>query len=222
MLKSCVNPTTQWARWRAGGSNKSDDSGPVGHNAREAYYSSGCILRPLEAPVAGHSAAHHRDGGWGIDGVKGARLVQAEESVNINRPAEVVFAFLARPENHPRFVPGVLEFRLTSGTMAEGAEAVGTRRVFGIVRRLPYRITAFQPNRDLAVSTAIGPLEGGATYYVEREDDAAAHVRFVVAGGFRGPLRFADRILAGMLTRDAGAVCRNLKTVLENETALEG
>jgi carbon monoxide dehydrogenase subunit G len=34
--------------------------------------------------------------------------VQAEDSARINRPAEDVFAFLARPENHARFVPGVL------------------------------------------------------------------------------------------------------------------
>ena len=221
MLKSCVNPTTSGLAGVLAGPTNQTIAARLATTLVKRTTRQVASLRPLEALVAGHSAAHHRDGGWGIDGVKGARLVQAEESVNINRPAEVVFAFLARPENHPRFVPGVLEFRLTSGTMAEGAEAVGTRRVFGIVRRLPYRITAFQPNRVLAVSTAIGPLEGGATYYVDREDDAAAHVRFV-AGGFRGPLRFADRILAGMLTRDAGAVCRNLKTVLENETALEG
>jgi uncharacterized protein YndB with AHSA1/START domain len=58
--------------------------------------------------------------------------VQAEESVSINRPVEDVFAFLASPENHARFVPDVLEFRLTSSTMGDGAEAVGTRRVFAV------------------------------------------------------------------------------------------
>ena len=147
--------------------------------------------------------------------------MQAESSVSINRPAEDVFAFLARPENHPRFAPGVLEFRLTSSTMAEGAEAVGTRRVFGIVRRLPYRITVYQPNRVLGMSTGIGPLEGGATYYVDREDGSMSRVRFVVTGGFRGQLRFADRLLARMLTRDAAAVCRNLKAVLEADPAVE-
>jgi carbon monoxide dehydrogenase subunit G len=121
--------------------------------------------------------------------------VQAESSVSINRPLEDVFAFLARPENHPRFAPGVLEFRLTSNTMVEGAEAVGTRRVFGFVRRLPYRITVYQPNRVLGMSTGIGPLEGGATYYVAEQDRSVTLVRFVVVGGFRGPLRFADRLV---------------------------
>jgi len=147
--------------------------------------------------------------------------VQAEDSVIINRPAEDVFAFLAHLENHARFVPDVLEFRLTSGTMAEGAGAVGTRRMFGMVRRLPYRISALQPNRVLAMSTAIGPLEGSATYYIDREDGSVTRVRFVVAGGFRGPLRFADRLLTGVLRRDAAAVCRNLKAVLEADPAVE-
>jgi uncharacterized protein YndB with AHSA1/START domain len=93
--------------------------------------------------------------------------VQAEDSVSINRPVEVVFAFLARPENHARFVPHVREFRLTSRTMVEGAVAVGTRRVFGSVRRLPYRISAFEPSRVLAMTTALGPLMGSATYHLE-------------------------------------------------------
>jgi carbon monoxide dehydrogenase subunit G len=146
--------------------------------------------------------------------------VQAENSVSINRPVEDVFAFLARPENHARFVPGVLEFRLTSSTMVEGAEAVGTRRVFGSVRRLPYRISAFEPNRVLAVATALGPLEGSATYRVEGTAGSVTRVRFVVAGGFRGPLRFADRLLAGTLRRDAATVCRNLKAVLEREPSI--
>ena len=147
--------------------------------------------------------------------------MQAEQTVSIHRRTEDVFAFLARLENHPRFVPGVLDFGLTSGTMVEGAEAVGSRSVFGIVRRLPYTITEFQPNRVLAMSTAIGPLEGSATYHLDRENDAVTRVHFVVAGGFRGPLRFADRLLADTWARDAAAVCRNLKTILESESAIE-
>jgi uncharacterized protein YndB with AHSA1/START domain len=142
--------------------------------------------------------------------------VQAEGSVMINRSAREVFDFLANPDNHARFVPGVLGFRLTSGAMAEGAEAIGTRRVFGLTQRLPYRITAYQPDRVLAMSTGIGPLEGGATYYLDSEGDSRTRVRFVVAGGFRRPLRFADRLLARMLTRDAEATVRNLKAMLES------
>lgn len=71
------------------------------------------------------------------------------------------------------------------------------------------------------MSTGIGPLEGGATYYVDSEDGSISRVRFVVTGRFRGPLRFTDRLLARMLTRDAAAVCRNLKAVLEADPAVE-
>ena len=143
--------------------------------------------------------------------------MQAESSVSIDRPAGDVFAFLAQPENHARFVPGVVAFRLTSDRMAEGAGAVGTRRVLGLVQRLPYRITAYQPDRVLAMSTGMGPLEGGATYYLDGEGASRTRVRFVVSGGFRGPLRFADRLLARMLSRDAEATVRNLKAMLESE-----
>jgi carbon monoxide dehydrogenase subunit G len=143
--------------------------------------------------------------------------MQAESTVKINRPARDVFAFLSQPENHPRFVPGVHEFHVTSGTMAEGASAIGTRRVMGMVRRLPYRITLFEPNRVLSMTTQLGPLQGGATYYLESEGDSATQVRFVVQGGFRGLLRVADRLLARTLAKDAAAVGRNLKALLDGD-----
>jgi uncharacterized protein YndB with AHSA1/START domain len=150
---------------------------------------------------------------------KEAMLVQAESTVRINRPAEDVFAFLSRPENHPRFVPGVLDFRMTSGAMAQGADALGTRRVLGIIRRLPYRISVYQPDQVLGMTTQMGPLEGGATYYLDSEGGSVTRVRFVVEGRFRGMLRVADRLLARTLTRDAAAVGRNLKAMLESEPA---
>ncbi|MDP9225423.1 MAG: SRPBCC family protein [Actinomycetota bacterium] len=145
--------------------------------------------------------------------------MQAESRVRINRPVEDVFAFLSRPENHARFVPGVQDFQVTSGTMAEGANAVGTRRVLGMVRRLPYRISVYQPNRVLGMTTQMGPLQGGATYYLDSEGAYVTRVRFVVEGGFRGLLRVADGLLARTLTRDAATVGRNLKAILESERA---
>lgn len=147
--------------------------------------------------------------------------VEAEEAVTINRPVEAVFDFLARPENHPRFVPGLLEFRTATDPMAAGADAVGTRRLFLTARRLPYRITQFERPRVLAMTTRIGPLEGGASYHLDSEPGSRTRVRFVVAGGFRGPLRIADWLLASTLTRDAKATCRNLKAVLEAEPPRE-
>jgi uncharacterized protein YndB with AHSA1/START domain len=141
--------------------------------------------------------------------------MQAESTVIINRSVEDVFAFLSQPDNHARFVPGVDHFEVTSGNMAEGAKAIGTRRVLGMVRRLPYRITEYKPNRVLGMTTRMGPLEGGATYYLTSEAPTQTGVRFVVEGGFRGPLRVADGLLARTLTRDATAVGRNLKAILE-------
>lgn len=144
--------------------------------------------------------------------------MEAEHSVRIERPAEYVFAFLARPENHPRFAPGVLEFHAVDGPMAEGARLAGTRKVFGLVRHMPYRVSGFEPNRTLELQTSIGPLTGSGTYVLEPHGSATV-VRFIVAGGFRGPLRVADRLLARTLQRDAAAVCANLKRVLETAPA---
>jgi carbon monoxide dehydrogenase subunit G len=55
-----------------------------------------------------------------------------EATILINKPAEDVFTFLHNPDNHPKFVPGMLEFKKTSpgpiervGTSVQGAAFLG-------------------------------------------------------------------------------------------------
>lgn len=78
----------------------------------------------------------------------------------IERPAEDVFAFINIPENHTRFVPGMLEFRKTSqGSLGQvGATVQGVRKVLGQRLELPYEIIEFEPNKRLGMTGALGPI----------------------------------------------------------------
>jgi hypothetical protein len=140
--------------------------------------------------------------------------MKVERSVTIDRPHAEVFAFLASLTNHVRFVPGLIELSLKT-PIGPGAEAVGLRRAFGRVRRLPYRVTTFIPGLAIGVETHVGPLSGSAEYRVEALDGARARVTMTSDYRGVGPFGLFDGLLAGMARRDTAAVTSNLKRVLE-------
>ena len=80
-----------------------------------------------------------------------------EATILINRPAEDVFAFLNIPENHPKFVPGMLEFKKTSpGPLGQvGATIRGVRQFLGQRMELPYEITEYEPGNRLGMKGAM-------------------------------------------------------------------
>jgi carbon monoxide dehydrogenase subunit G len=140
--------------------------------------------------------------------------MKVERSVTVDRAAADVFAFLSNLQNHVLYVPGLLEFSLLT-EMGPGAQAVGVRRAFGRVRRLPYRVTTFVPDHAIGVSTRLGPLDGSAEYRVEAAGDR--RTRITMTSDYRAsrPFGFLDRILAGMARRDTEIVAANLKRSLE-------
>lgn len=140
--------------------------------------------------------------------------MRVERAVTIDRPAGDVFAFLSSLENHTGFVPGLLEFSLTT-PLGPDAQAVAVRRAFGRIRRLPYRVTTYVPGQAIGVAAQLGPLIGTAEYRVEPIEDGRTRVTMTSDYRGRGPFGLLDRLLAGMARRDTAAVTTNLKRVLE-------
>jgi carbon monoxide dehydrogenase subunit G len=144
--------------------------------------------------------------------------MRVEHTVWIDRPAADVFSFLADFKNHVRFVPGLLEFELTAPLM-EGAQAIGVRRAFGRIRRLPYRVTTFIPGRAIGVSTRLGPMEGTAEYSLE--GSAGPRTRLTLASDYRalGPFGLLSPLLTRMARHDTEVVSTNLKRTIESASA---
>jgi carbon monoxide dehydrogenase subunit G len=140
--------------------------------------------------------------------------MKVERAVTIDRPGAEVFAFLSNLDNHVRFVPGLVEFSLTT-PLGPDAQAVAVRRAFGRMRRLPYRITTFIPGKAIGVGTRLGPLTGTAEYRVEAIQGGRARVIMTSDYRGRGPFALLDRLLAVMARRDMAAVTSNLKRAIE-------
>ncbi|MEV4623556.1 SRPBCC family protein [Asanoa sp. NPDC049573] len=85
-------------------------------------------------------------------------------TVTINRPPAEVFAFLAELENLPRWNYALSETRkITTGPVGVGARYLQTRT-------LPARseealeVTAYEPDRLLAIRGPLGPFESEVSY----------------------------------------------------------
>ncbi len=135
--------------------------------------------------------------------------MRIEESVEINRPPERVFEYVANPENLPQWAGTVIETRKdTSGPLLEGSSFTSVGKFLGRRIESPFEVTAHEfPRRHTHKSTG-GPLP---TEWTLTFEEVAGRTRYTQVaegepGGFFG--------LVGPLLERVGR--RQLRTDLEN------
>jgi uncharacterized protein YndB with AHSA1/START domain len=141
-------------------------------------------------------------------------MPEASNTVEIARPPQDVFAFLADGANDRHWRTGVLDVRRKSG---EGKGAIyeqGVKGPFG--RRIPadYEITAFDPNERIAFRAIAGPVRPEGSYTLQP-----------VAGGTRVTfsLRASPSGLAKLMTPMVANTIRSEVAQLDAlRAALEG
>ena len=150
-----------------------------------------------------------------IEGIEMATKLEA--NVVVNRPIEHVFAFLAAPENHTKFVPGLLEFKQTSpGPLWQvGAQIQGVRRLLGRRTSIRYELAEYEPNKKLGLMAFMGPSRFKGTYLLDPVRDATK-VTFSLEFEIRGLMRLAQRFLVRMGKTSGTESLDNLKRMLEN------
>ncbi|SHM48400.1 SRPBCC family protein [Actinacidiphila paucisporea] len=141
-----------------------------------------------------------------------------EATVDIDRPIEEVFAFLADGTNDPKFSPRVLEIaKTTDGPTTAGTVYASTVKDAGMTTKREFRITDFRPptrirwtelSRNTVTSQEGGydllPLPGGGTRVA---------VFNVLEGHGVGKLLVGLALLAAR--RDADAFARRIKAAVE-------
>jgi len=139
-----------------------------------------------------------------------------EATILINRPAEDIFAFLSIPENHPKFVPGMLEFKMTSsGPLGRvGATIRGVRQFLGQKMELPYEITEYEPGNRLGMKGALGPITFKDGYVLDPVGNST-RVKFWLELTLTGLMQLARPILVLQGKTHAHETLANLKSTLE-------
>jgi len=139
-----------------------------------------------------------------------------EATILINRPAEDIFAFLNVPENHPKFVPGMLEFKQTSpGPLGRvGATVRGVRHFLGRKMELPYEITEYEPGNRLGMKGTMGPITFKDGYVLDPMGNST-RVKFWLELTLTGLMKLARPILVLQGKTHADETLANLKSALE-------
>jgi uncharacterized protein YndB with AHSA1/START domain len=88
-------------------------------------------------------------------------------TIRIERPAAEVFAYLADPENIPRWNYAIGDTRKTSdGPVGVGAQYVQTRTIPDHSEEA-LEVTVFEPDRRFAIRGDLGPFHGDVAYKLD-------------------------------------------------------
>jgi uncharacterized protein YndB with AHSA1/START domain len=141
--------------------------------------------------------------------------MQFSNTVTIDRPVGEVFAFLAHLENLPRWNYAISETRkISHGPVGAGARYEQTRT--NPTRSVEtFEITAYEPDRTLAIRGTFGPFPGRFTYELEPMGN---HTRLVNTVDLE-PSGLVSIVAPLMTSRVRAAVAANLgalKQILES------
>jgi uncharacterized membrane protein len=146
-----------------------------------------------------------------------------KHSVEINRPAEEVFAYLDDLDRHSEWQSSLLSSRVeTDGPTRVGTRVVDRRNVPGGARDIPYEITEHDPPRTSSFRGTAGPVRPAGKVTVEPVGESSSRVtiEFDLQGHGMGKLFaiFARRQAAKSIPEDH----EKLKQVLESGATATG
>jgi uncharacterized protein YndB with AHSA1/START domain len=142
--------------------------------------------------------------------------MRSEESVEIDRPLEEVFAYVANPENLPEWTNLVLEVRKDAeGRLQEGDRFSVVAKFLGRRFETPFEVRAHEPPRQHADRSTGGPFEQEFIYTFEQTEGGGTrltHVAETEPGGF---FKLVGPLLERAGTRQFRADLQSLKDLLE-------
>ena len=143
-------------------------------------------------------------------------MPHAEESITINRPANVVFNFVLDGTNNPQWRPAVLDIERVTGkpsgvgtVFKQGLKGPGGRRIDG-----DYEIVECQPVELIRFQVIAGPARPTGMYRFEAVG-TATRVTFALHLDAKGLTRFISPMIAQTMKSEV-ATLSNLKAYLES------
>lgn len=145
------------------------------------------------------------------------REFRIQNRIDIDRPAGVVFDFVADQTNAPRWQQGLHEVRrVTPGPVGVGTEHVIARRFAGMNIEARNRYTAYDPGRFVSFEIPSGKITGEASYLVEPTSSNTSRLISEVNFRVSGLAGLATPLLARVFDRDSTRDMAALKDLLEH------
>lgn len=141
--------------------------------------------------------------------------MRVEESVEINRPLEEVFSYVANPENLPEWSGIVLDVRKEEGPLREGARFTTVAKFLGRRFETPFEVVSYDPPRRSSHKSMGGPMPQEWTRTFEETASGGTRLRQIVEGEPGGFFRLAGPLLERAGRRQFRTDLENLKDLLE-------
>ena len=100
-----------------------------------------------------------------------------EDSIEINRPAEEVFAYLDELDRHGEWQTSLVSAKVeTDGPPRVGTRVHERRKVAGGERDIPYEVTEHEPPRKSSFRGTAGPVRPVGTVTVDALSESSSRV----------------------------------------------
>lgn len=142
-------------------------------------------------------------------------MIQISNSIEIMRPVEQVFIYVAELENNPRWMPVQSVQRLSDGALKKGFRYKQQFRLMGAEYEMDCVVTAFELHKKIA-------FEYDAPVFVWRGhylfDDLPNGTRLSAKGNITlgGPLKIGEPMFAPKIRKLINDTAPKLKQILES------
>jgi carbon monoxide dehydrogenase subunit G len=134
--------------------------------------------------------------------------VKFENSIEIAKPQEVVYAIVRDLERAPEWQPSLESVDVQAGTEV--------RSVAGKRQTLKFFVLEDDPPRRLVMSSEGGPAKARATFDLDRGDDGdGTQVKFSLDIELRGAARFAGPLVKSTAQNEVRTTLEKLKEFAE-------
>ena len=145
-------------------------------------------------------------------------MARIEESVEIKRPVDKVFAYTTEAKSWPEWQSIIMEAEQTSqGPMCVGTTFKGANRMMGLSMKWTAKVTEYESNGKWAKNITCGSMiiEEHVTY-----DPTEGRVKFTIVydmevGGF---LKLFSPMVVSSMRKETKKSLSNLKSILEAQT----
>jgi len=142
--------------------------------------------------------------------------MRVEESVEINKPVEEVFSYVANPENLPEWSGIVQEVRKEAqGPPKEGDRFTSVAKFLGRRFETPFEVVSYEPPRRSSHRSTGGPFPQEWTRTFEQTAGGGTRLTQVTEGEPGGFFRLVGPVLEMAGRRQFKTDLENLKDLLE-------
>jgi carbon monoxide dehydrogenase subunit G len=142
-------------------------------------------------------------------------MITVEKSIQINKPAAEVFAFMSDFANDMKWQSGLIRSEQTSdGPMGVGTTGLYVQKFMGKEMKNEVQVTAYEPPTRFAVKTTSGPVQFEFTG-VFQETGGGTQVDISMKGEASGFFKVAEGMIKAELEKTLDADFIKLKKLLE-------